>query len=141
MVNMAQLGSALVDFGRTDTGHAAAVESRGRTTFLEHTDIYLAYGHYYLQLARSALPAPGETKSNVEIFRLLGKQRRFRDACFDDSEDQMIEALLRTDSPYFAGITLERLERERPPPNRVSEMWNCRANIRSSSSSARMTTA
>jgi hypothetical protein len=67
---MAQLGSALVDFGRTDTCHAAAnqprvralvvynsnpasnysepVESRGRTTFLEHTDIYLAYGHYYI---------------------------------------------------------------------------------------------
>ena len=40
------------------------------TTFLEHTDLYLAYGHYHLQLARPALPAPGETKSNVEIFRL-----------------------------------------------------------------------
>lgn len=31
------------------------------TTFLEHTDLYLAYGHYYLQLARPALPPPGET--------------------------------------------------------------------------------
>ena len=30
------------------------------TTFLEHTDIYLAYGHYHLQLARPALHAPGE---------------------------------------------------------------------------------
>ena len=28
------------------------------TTFLEHTDLYFAYGHYYLQLARPALPAP-----------------------------------------------------------------------------------
>ena len=27
------------------------------TTFLEHTDLYLAYGHYYLQLARPALAA------------------------------------------------------------------------------------
>ena len=25
------------------------------TTFLEHTDLYLAYGHYYLQLARPAV--------------------------------------------------------------------------------------
>ena len=32
------------------------------TTFLEHTDLYLAYGHYYLQLARPALPAPGEAQ-------------------------------------------------------------------------------
>src|SRR5262249_48798206 len=30
------------------------------TTFLEHTDLYLAYGHHYLQLARPALDPPGE---------------------------------------------------------------------------------
>jgi len=83
------------------------------TTFLEHTDIYLAYGHYYLQLARPVLPAPGETKSNVEIFRLLAGHMGFEDACFQDSEDDMIRALLRTESNYFKGITLERLERER----------------------------
>ena len=41
------------------------------TTFLEHTDLYFAYGHYYLQLARPALPRPGENRSNVEIFRQL----------------------------------------------------------------------
>ena len=29
------------------------------TTFLEHTDLYLAYGHYYLQLARPAVRAAG----------------------------------------------------------------------------------
>ena len=29
------------------------------TTFLEHTDLYLAYGHYHLQLARPALAAAG----------------------------------------------------------------------------------
>ena len=28
------------------------------TTFLEHTDLYLAYGHYHLQLARPAVPLP-----------------------------------------------------------------------------------
>ena len=60
------------------------------TTFLEHTDLYLAYGHYYLQLARPALPAPGETKSNVEIFRLLAERMGFEDPCFQDTEDDMI---------------------------------------------------
>ena len=48
------------------------------TTFLEHTDLYLAYGHYYLQLARPALPAPGETKSNVEVFRAAGRAHGLR---------------------------------------------------------------
>ncbi len=83
------------------------------TTFLEHSDLYLAYGHYYVQLARPALPAPGEAKSNVEVFRLLANRMGFDDACFDDSEDDMIRAALAANSSYLEGITLERLERER----------------------------
>ncbi len=82
------------------------------TTFLEHTDLYFAYGHYYLQLARPALPAPGETKSNVEIFRLLAGRMGFDDACFRDSEDDMIRTLLASGHPFLDGITLERLDRE-----------------------------
>jgi anaerobic selenocysteine-containing dehydrogenase len=82
------------------------------TTFLEHTDLYLAYGHYHLQLARPALPAPGECKSNVEIFRLLARRMGFDDACFNDSEDDMIRTLLDSGHPYLEGITLERLDRE-----------------------------
>ena len=82
------------------------------TTFLEHTDLYLAYGHYFLQLARPALPAPGETRSNVEIFRELAKRMGLDDACFDESEDDMIRGLLRSGHKFLEGITLERLERE-----------------------------
>ena len=82
------------------------------TTFLEHTDLYLAYGHHYLQLARPALPAPGETKSNVEIFRLLAGRMGFDDSCFGDSEDEMIRTLLDADHPFIRGITLEQLDRE-----------------------------
>ena len=83
------------------------------TTFLEHTDLYRTYGHYYVQLARPALAAPGETKSNVEIFRLLAKRMGFCDTCFDETEDQMMEQLLASGSPFLKGITLERLEHER----------------------------
>ncbi len=83
------------------------------TTFLEHTDLYFAYGHYYLQLARPALPAPGEAKSNVEIFRLLAERMGFDDPCFRDTEDDMIRTLLDSPHPFVRGITLEELERER----------------------------
>ena len=79
------------------------------TTFLEHTDLYLAYGHYYLQMARPALPAPGETKPNVEIFRLLAKAMGFTDPCFDDSEDDMIRQALGSGPPVPEGITLETI--------------------------------
>jgi anaerobic selenocysteine-containing dehydrogenase len=82
------------------------------TTFLEHTDLYQAYGHYYLQLARPALPAPGETKSNVEIFRLLAQRMGFDEQCFRDSEDDMIRTLLDSDHPFINGITIEELDRE-----------------------------
>jgi anaerobic selenocysteine-containing dehydrogenase len=100
------------------------------TTFLEHTDLYLAYGHYYLQLARPVLPAPGETKSNVEIFRLLAQRMGLNDPCFADSEDQMIRALLDSEHPNIKGITLEELEREHfvrlriPQPFRPFEHGN-----------------
>jgi len=82
------------------------------TTFLEHTDLYLAYGHYYLQFARPALPRPGEVKSNVDIFRALAHAMGFKDACFNDSEDDMIRATLSSGHRFLEGITLERLERE-----------------------------
>jgi anaerobic selenocysteine-containing dehydrogenase len=80
------------------------------TTFLEHTDVYLAYGHYYLQLARPALPAPGEAKSNVEIFRLLAERMGFRDECFEDSEDDMIRTALDSPHPFVHGISLDELD-------------------------------
>jgi len=82
------------------------------TTFLEHTDLYFAYGHYYIQLARPVLPAPGETKSNVEIFQLLAKRLGLDDPCLHESEDEMIRTLLNSDHPFLEGITLEQLDRE-----------------------------
>ncbi len=82
------------------------------TTFLEHTDLYFAYGHYYLQLARPALAPPGETKSNVEVFRLLAARMGLDDPCLRDSDDDMIRAALSSDHPFLRGITLEELERE-----------------------------
>jgi anaerobic selenocysteine-containing dehydrogenase len=96
---------------RTDTADHADI-LLPVTTFLEHTDLYLAYGHYYLQLARPALPAPGEAKPNVEVFRLLAQRMGFEDSCFGDSEDDMIRTLLASDHPFVRGITLEQLDRE-----------------------------
>jgi anaerobic selenocysteine-containing dehydrogenase len=91
------------------------------TTFLEHTDLYFAYGHYYLQLARPALPAPGEARSNVDVFRALALRMGFDDPCFHDSEDDMIRALLDSPHPFLNGITLEQLDREHFVRLKISE--------------------
>jgi anaerobic selenocysteine-containing dehydrogenase len=105
---------------QTDTADHADIVLPA-TTFLEHTDLYFAYGHYYLQMARPALAAPGETKSNVEIFRLLAGRMGFDDACFADTDDDMIRTLLDSPHPFLKDITLERLEREHSVRLNVSE--------------------
>ena len=97
---------------QTDTADYADIVLPA-TTFLEHTDIYLAYGHYYLQLARAAVAPAGEAKSNVEIFRALARRMGFEETCFQDSEDDMIRGLLAGGHAFLDGITLEKLDDER----------------------------
>ena len=72
------------------------------TTFLEHTDLYTSYGHYYLQLARPALAAPGETRSNQDIFRELARRMGLDDSCFTDTDDDMIRAVLGSGHPHLS---------------------------------------
>lgn len=96
---------------QTDTADQADILLPA-TTFLEHTDLYLAYGHYHLQLARPAILAPGEARSNVDVFRALAKRMGLEDSCLQDSDDDMIRALLNSGHPFLDGITLERLDRE-----------------------------
>jgi anaerobic selenocysteine-containing dehydrogenase len=91
------------------------------TTFLEHTDLYLAYGHYYLQLARPALPVPGETKPNTEVFRRLAALMGFNEPCFQDTDDDMIRTLLDSRHPFIDGITLEQLDAEHSVRLKVGE--------------------
>ncbi|MBK9168193.1 MAG: molybdopterin-dependent oxidoreductase [Bryobacterales bacterium] len=104
----------------TDTARHADIVLPA-TTFLEHTDLYFAYGHYYLQLARPVVPAPGEARPNVEVFRQLARRMGFDDPCFADTEDDMIRTLLASEHPFVRGITLEQLEREHSVRLRVGE--------------------
>src|SRR5437773_5143153 len=104
------LFTVVLEQTQTDTADYADILLPA-TTFLEHTDLYYAYGHYYLQLARPALPPPGEARSNVEVFRALAQRMGFDEPCFRDSEDDMIRTLLNSDHPFVAGITLEEFER------------------------------
>ncbi|MEP7364782.1 MAG: molybdopterin-dependent oxidoreductase [Acidobacteriota bacterium] len=80
------------------------------TTFLEHTDLYGAYGHLYTQMARPALEPEGEARSNVQVFRALAHRLGFKDQAFQDTEDDMIRTALASGHEYLKGITLETLE-------------------------------
>jgi anaerobic selenocysteine-containing dehydrogenase len=105
---------------QTDTADFADIVLPA-TTFLEHTDLYLAYGHYYLQLARPALDAPGEALPNTEVFRRLAARMGFDEPCFTDSDDAMIRTALDTRHPFIDGITLEQLEREHSVRLKIGE--------------------
>jgi anaerobic selenocysteine-containing dehydrogenase len=83
------------------------------TTFLEHPDIYTAYGHTYLQWAEPVVPATGECKPNSWVFAELAKRLGLGDPCHYWSAEDAARELLNTAHPYFAGITFERLQAER----------------------------
>ena len=65
---------------------------------------------FRLEQLADPVAAPGEAKSNVEVFRALALRMGFEDACFRDSEDDMIRTLLDYDHPFIKGITLDELD-------------------------------
>jgi len=82
------------------------------TTFFEHKDLQIAYGHYYLQMSNPAIEPLGECRSNVEVFRALAERMGFAEDCFGESVDQMIDAALNSKNPRLQGIDRHRLQRE-----------------------------
>jgi anaerobic selenocysteine-containing dehydrogenase len=80
------------------------------TTFFEHKDLQKAYGHYYLQVSNQAIAPLGECRSNVEVFRALAQRMGFKEGCFSESVDEMIDTALDSENPWMKGITRERLE-------------------------------
>jgi len=59
-------------------------------THFEYGDLYKAYGHRYLQRSQPVIPAQGEALTNMDLFRRLAKRFGFQDACFDDSDDDLV---------------------------------------------------
>jgi anaerobic selenocysteine-containing dehydrogenase len=64
------------------------------TTFLEHTDVQGAYGHYYVQLSQQAIAPPGEARPNVWLFGQLAQRMGFDEPCFRDEPETMVKQAL-----------------------------------------------
>lgn len=96
----------------TDTAKYADIVLPATSSF-ENTDVYASYWHHYIQLQQPVLERHGESKSNYEVFSLLGQAMGFDAEVFGQSaEDMIAEALDNPDNPYLNGVTLERLKRE-----------------------------
>lgn len=88
------------------------------TTFLEHTDVQGAYGHYYVQLSEQSIAPLGEARSNVQMFAELAQRMGFTEPAFRDDAESLMAQALREDSPGAAegdalmrGITRASLRR------------------------------
>jgi anaerobic selenocysteine-containing dehydrogenase len=80
------------------------------TSSFENTDLYHSYWHHYYQIQQPVIEPYAESKSNVEVFRLLAKGMGFEDQAFQDTEEDMIrQALDNPDNPCLDGITYDRL--------------------------------
>jgi molybdopterin guanine dinucleotide-containing S/N-oxide reductase-like protein len=80
------------------------------TTFLEHTDVQGAYGHYFVQLSSQAIDPLGESRSNVWLFSQLAQRMGFTEECFRDTPEQLIaQALSIGDDGHSANANMEHI--------------------------------
>ena len=106
------LFTVVLEHFQTDTADYADILLPA-TTFVEHPDMYTAYGHYYLQWAEPIVTPRGESKPNSWVFQQLAARLGLTDEVLSWTTDQIAEDLLRSSNPFLAGITLERLKAER----------------------------
>ncbi|WP_347941223.1 molybdopterin oxidoreductase family protein [Peribacillus simplex] len=82
------------------------------TSSYETEDFYNSYWHNYVQIQKPVVEKYGESKSNVELFKLLAAGMGFEEQAFRDSEEDMIrQALDFPDNPHLEGITYDSLSR------------------------------
>ncbi|MCM2283199.1 MAG: molybdopterin oxidoreductase family protein [Desulfobacula sp.] len=77
--------------------------------FLEVTDLYRAYGHNYIQMARPVIPPVGQSRSTLAIFQDLAARLGFTEEVFSLTETDCIDHFLRDPSPYMQGVDVETL--------------------------------
>lgn len=103
------LFTVVLEHFRTDTADWADLVLPA-TTQLEHWDILKPYGQLYLMLNRPAISPVGEALPNSEIFRRIARALGFGDACFRESDEQILAAFVDAQrDAALAGITWQRL--------------------------------
>ncbi|WP_026564054.1 molybdopterin-dependent oxidoreductase [Bacillus sp. UNC41MFS5] len=97
------------DLFLTETAKYADIVLPATSSF-ENTDMYTSYWHHYIQLQQPIIEPFAESKSNVEVFRLLAKGMDFTEPLFQETEAVMItQALDNPRNPYLNGISYESL--------------------------------
>jgi anaerobic selenocysteine-containing dehydrogenase len=96
----------------TDTARYADIVLPA-TTSLEHSDLYRAYGTYFIQRAKPVIEPVGDSRSNLEVFAMLAEKLGFDEPFFRKSADELVDLLLELPSPLRDGIDKVRMQEGR----------------------------
>jgi anaerobic selenocysteine-containing dehydrogenase len=99
----------------TDTARYADVVLPA-TSSLEHGDLYRAYGSYCVQRTRPVVRRVGESLPNWEVFRRLARAMELTYPFYEQSADDLVDALLAEPSPMREGLDRAALDAGRPVP-------------------------
>jgi anaerobic selenocysteine-containing dehydrogenase len=111
----------------TDTARYADIVLPA-TSSLEHPDLYRCYGSYVSQRSSAVIPPVGESKNNWEVFSLLSRSMGWDEPFFRQSADDLIEKLLKFETPWRNVETTSRLLQGEPafltPPRDPERRWH-----------------
>lgn len=111
------------DLFLTETAKYADIVLPASSSF-ENTDIYSSYWHHYMQIQEPVIEPYGESKSNVEVFRLLAEGMGYHDAVFYETEEEMINAALDFQAnPFIEKINAESLRKNKFIKARVKPLF------------------
>lgn len=79
---------------------------------LEQQDLMFSWGHLYWTYNPKVIEPVGQTISNSELFRRLGKRMGLTDPWFDMTDEEQLVASVDWAAPVMEGITLDRLKEE-----------------------------
>ncbi|MEH7156516.1 molybdopterin-containing oxidoreductase family protein [Neobacillus drentensis] len=97
------------DLFLTETAKYADIVLPATSSF-ENTDMYTSYWHHYIQLQQPVIAPVGESKSNVDVFKLLAQGMDYDDPAFLETEAEMItDALNNPHNPFLDGISYPSL--------------------------------
>lgn len=83
------------------------------STQFETDDIIGDYHGWFLQICEKVIEPVGESMPNWDFFAEWGRRMGFKDQAFKDTSFDIMRQLLNTKTPWYQGITLERLQKEK----------------------------
>lgn len=83
------------------------------STQFETDDIIGDYHGWFLQICEKVIEPVGESMPNWDFFAEWGRRMDFKDQAFKDTSFDIMRQLLNTKAPWYQGITLERLQKEK----------------------------